>query len=283
MVDHLDDRRHAARPPRRPAGPRRRRNSTSLEALERLPSLSLSRWMWKGLRSPSGVQRGNRKQEMPPSAWARTRKASHIGAEQNHLWPVELVLGAGPAAVQRRARRRVGADVGAALLLGHRHPAEGAALARRPAASARRSRARGSAAPTRRPARAACAAPGSPSRSSRSGSRPRPRPGTAHEGGAAGDVGAGPGLAPGRGVQAVADADPHQLVPGGVELDLVDAVAVAVVGAQLGRVLVGLDAPADRLPRAADRAELAALGPRPTRRPRGARASPSGRSASKGL
>ena len=55
--------------------------------------------------------------------------------------------------------------------------------------------------------------------------------------------------APGRGsrqgerVQAVADADPHQLVPGGVELDLVDAVAEAVVGAQLGRVLVRLEAP----------------------------------------
>ena len=24
---------------------------------------------------------------MPESVWARTRKASHIGAEQNHLWP----------------------------------------------------------------------------------------------------------------------------------------------------------------------------------------------------
>ena len=59
------------------------RNSTSLEALERLPSLSLRRWMWKRLRSPSGVKRGIRKQEMPPSVCARTRKASHIGAEQN--------------------------------------------------------------------------------------------------------------------------------------------------------------------------------------------------------
>ena len=64
------------------------RNSTSLEAFERFPSLSLSRWMWKRLRSPSGRMRGSRKHESPPSAWARTRKASHIGAEQNHLWPV---------------------------------------------------------------------------------------------------------------------------------------------------------------------------------------------------
>src|SRR5882757_8714656 len=35
----------------------------------------------------------------------------------------------------------------------------------------------------------------------------------------------------------------HQLVPRRVELDLVDAVAVAVEGLQLGRVLVGQAAP----------------------------------------
>src|SRR3954454_12683835 len=64
------------------------RNSTSLEALERLPSLSLRRWMWKRLRSPSGVHRGIRKQEIPFVVCARTRKASHIGPQQNHLWPV---------------------------------------------------------------------------------------------------------------------------------------------------------------------------------------------------
>jgi len=56
--------------------------------LERLPSLSLSRWIWIRLRSPSGVNRGSKKHESPPSAWARTRKASHIGADMNHLWPV---------------------------------------------------------------------------------------------------------------------------------------------------------------------------------------------------
>ena len=72
------------------------RNSTSLEALERFPSLSLRRWMWKALRSPSGVQRGIRKQEIPDSVWARTRKASHIGAEQNHLWPTISYSAPGP-------------------------------------------------------------------------------------------------------------------------------------------------------------------------------------------
>src|SRR4029450_11649391 len=95
----------------RPSSPIRRaqaaRNSTSLEALERLPSLSLSRWMWKRLRSPSGVKRGRRKQVRPGSLpdggpddesddWARTRKASHIGAEQNHLWPVSSYSEPGP-------------------------------------------------------------------------------------------------------------------------------------------------------------------------------------------
>ena len=40
----------------------------------------------------------------------------------------ELVLGPGAAAVERDGDGGVGADVGAALLLGHRHPAEGAGL-----------------------------------------------------------------------------------------------------------------------------------------------------------
>ena len=44
------------------------RNSTSLDAFERLPTLSLSRTRRKPLRSPSGVQRGKRKHEMPRSA-----------------------------------------------------------------------------------------------------------------------------------------------------------------------------------------------------------------------
>src|SRR6516164_5256818 len=37
-------------------------NSTSLDALERLPSLSLSCWIWIALRLPSRAQRGTRKQ-----------------------------------------------------------------------------------------------------------------------------------------------------------------------------------------------------------------------------
>src|SRR5436305_3925374 len=63
-------------------------NSISLEALERLPSLSLRRCRKKRLRAPSAVQRGKRKQERPRGACASTRNASLIGAEQNHLCPV---------------------------------------------------------------------------------------------------------------------------------------------------------------------------------------------------
>src|SRR6476620_11338862 len=110
----------------RPSSPTSRahaaRNSTSLDAFERFPSLSLRRWMWKALRSPLGVNRGMRKHESPPSVCARTRNASHMGAEQNHLWPV-ISYSAPPPAVQRRRDGGVGANVGAALLLGHRHPA----------------------------------------------------------------------------------------------------------------------------------------------------------------
>ena len=63
-------------------------NSISLEALERLPSLSLSRWISNTLRDPSGRTRGTMKQVSPPGACARTRKTSLMGAEQNHLCPV---------------------------------------------------------------------------------------------------------------------------------------------------------------------------------------------------
>ena len=40
---------------------------------------------------------------MPPSAWARTRKASHIGADMNHLWPVSSYSAPGPPPFTGRA------------------------------------------------------------------------------------------------------------------------------------------------------------------------------------
>ena len=75
----------------------------------------------------------------------------------------------------------------------------------------------------------------------------------AHEGGAPGDMRADAGLAPGQRVQLVGDARPEQLVPGGVELDLVDAVAV---GTQLRRVLVGEPPKLDRALGTGERADL---------------------------
>ena len=66
-------------------------------------------------------------------------------------------------------------------------------------------------------------------------------------------------VGPRRGVQAVADRDLHQLVVGGVVLDLVDAVAVAVVGAQDRLVAVGQLAPALRLRAAGERPEFGDL------------------------
>jgi hypothetical protein len=66
-------------------------SSISLEAFERLPSLSFRRTRRKPtLRSPSGSHRGTRKHDSPPGAWASMRNASDIGAEQNHLWPVSM-------------------------------------------------------------------------------------------------------------------------------------------------------------------------------------------------
>ena len=58
------------------------RNSTSAEASERVPSLSFRRW------SSNPGPRSARKHDSPAGAWARMRKTSQAGWEQNHLWPV---------------------------------------------------------------------------------------------------------------------------------------------------------------------------------------------------
>ncbi len=61
--------------------------SISDEAFERLPHLSLSRWMCSALRVPSGSERGTKKHVTPSGRRASVKNASLIGAEQNHLWP----------------------------------------------------------------------------------------------------------------------------------------------------------------------------------------------------
>ncbi len=62
--------------------------SISEDALERLPSLSLSRISRMPLSAPSGSTLGTRKQPSPSSVCASARNTSLIGAEVNHLWPV---------------------------------------------------------------------------------------------------------------------------------------------------------------------------------------------------
>ncbi len=80
----------------RPSSPSRRAtvpsSSSSEEALDRLPSLSLSRTTSRRLRVPSGSTRGTRKQVTPASAWASTRNTSFIGAEVNHLCPCSVYV-----------------------------------------------------------------------------------------------------------------------------------------------------------------------------------------------
>ena len=58
------------------------------EAFDLLPHLSLSRWILRRLRDPSGSQPVAMKQDRPFSACASVRKMSLIGTEKNHLWPV---------------------------------------------------------------------------------------------------------------------------------------------------------------------------------------------------
>ncbi len=76
----------------RPSSPTRWANassySISADALDLLPSLSLSRCRKDLFRVPSGSTRGTRKHVSPPGAWASVRNTSDIGAEVNHLCPV---------------------------------------------------------------------------------------------------------------------------------------------------------------------------------------------------
>ena len=76
----------------RPSSPSRQPTastySTSLLALEWLPSLSLSRCSRMPLAVPSGSTRGTTKQVSPPGACASTSRRSDIGADVNHLCPV---------------------------------------------------------------------------------------------------------------------------------------------------------------------------------------------------
>ena len=205
--------------------------------MERLPSLSLSRTTSSRLRVPSGSTRGTTKQVRPPVAWASTRKTSFIGRRGEPLVPVQGVL-----AVDRRRPRlgHVGPDVGAALLLGHAHAGQRAGLLReRPEPGV-----------VRRATRAAASTPCAIASSARSAGTAayvieigQPCPGSvwdqAKKPAARRTCACGSPAAlcsHGAACEPVADRALHQPVPGRVEHDLVDPVAVAVVRRQLGLV-----------------------------------------------
>jgi len=66
-------------------------------------------------------------------------------------------------------------------------------------------------------------------------------------------------IRPGQAGQAVFDGEAHQLVPGGMELDFVDAMSETIVRAQRRRILVGLKSPADGFFAAASAPEILEL------------------------
>ena len=70
-------------------------------------------------------------------------------------------------------------------------------------------------------------------------------------------------LAPRRGVQAVFDRDPHQLVIGGMKAHEIDAPAIAVVGVEIRRIAIGERAELEIVGRAELRAERFEVGARP--------------------
>ncbi len=92
-------------------------NSTSDDALERLPSLSFRRWKWRALTVPSGRKRGSKKSESPPGACAQNQKGiRHRSGHEPFVSGdrVEAIRGA-------HGLRRVRANIRAALLFRHAH------------------------------------------------------------------------------------------------------------------------------------------------------------------
>ncbi len=187
---------------------------------------------------------------------AHRRRAEPLVAGQD-------VLAARPAAVDRLGHGRVGAHVRAALLLGHRHATQRARLAAPQL---------GVVARRRQPRLPLGGDLGLRAQRGHSGERHRDRAGEAALGLRGGEVqrrarSVGGGLLrcrrPRQRVQLVAHPEPHEVMPRAVKLHLVDAVPIAVEGLQARRVLVGLEAPADRVA-APRRADLVRAAERPT-------------------
>ncbi len=242
-------------------------SSISLEALERLPSLSFRRWRWKALRVPSGRIRGSAKQPMPSSVWASTRNRSHIGAEQNHLCPVSSYSSPGPPAPPPSGRATV-------VLARTSEPPCFSVIAMPHSALALPAAQLGVVGRRGQPRLPLGGELGLRAQRRHRGERHRDRAGEAALGLCRGEVQRGArgvrgGLRrrPRQRVQLVTHRERHEVVPCAMELDLVDALAVAVEGLQLRRVLVGLEAPAGSAPRPTPRRPHARA-PAPSRRPR---------------
>ena len=82
-------------------------SSISLDAFERLPSLSFRRWMWKALRVPSGRIRGSAKHDRPSGGLREHEEQVAHRRRAEPLVAGERVLAARPAAAVRAARATV--------------------------------------------------------------------------------------------------------------------------------------------------------------------------------
>ena len=224
MVDHLDDRRH---PPaflaEQPAP-----GAVQLQlagGVRAVAELVLEPHQVHPVALTVGCEAGN--DEAGESTGGLGEDQEHVAHRRREepLVAVELVLGPGAASVQRPRRRRIRAHVGSALLLGHPHRAGRAALV----GSGDRAMVVDRRAQPWLPL--ACDLGYRAERGDRRiGASDRaadPAVGLGHadEARRSGDVCPRAGLSPGTGVEAVADGDRHQLVVGGVEVDLVDPVA----------------------------------------------------------
>ena len=241
VIHHRDDRGHAASLVADELRPRaveldlaRRVRAIAELVLEPLDPKRVSRAVWEHPRQKEAREpvTGLRQHE---EGVAHRCRAEPLVAD-------ELVRSVGG----RPRDGRVRAHVGAALLLRHRHAAQRSALlGGRPQAEVVLQR-RQQRLPTFGKLRLR------PKRRNR-GVRHRDRTAVSgldlrhqKEQRRACDLCAGPGFAPGERVKAVLDARPHQQVPGRMELDLVDSVPEAVVGAQPRRLLVREAAPLER-------------------------------------
>ena len=208
---------------------------------------------------PSGRQRGARKQVKPAFRLCEHEKRIAHRRRDEELVAGDLVL----PIPDRRRPRRVGAHVRAALFLRHRHPDRRAVLLRDRDVAGIVDAAVDLRQPLRREFRLQAQ---------------RRRRSEGHGDGAAMsrlDLGlhieprrpshmrALARLAPRRGVQAMFDRDPHQLVIGGMKPHEIDPPAIAVVRVEVRRIAVGERAQLEIIRGAELRAERFEVGARP--------------------